>query len=300
MRTLASIFEGILDADYDVDDAAIMGDVIKKSLTLNDMPNTKTVGEWLEFDCSTCGKEISFKTLKPIINAGYSKYRFINCDRVELYNFDSVDGGEWSDIEIDAPQAPVYISGNYGSVTLTNVKINAKNIHIDAEDSENMKIVMKKCIFNAAYIKTQAVTQLSIADTCRFPKCKLLYLGRIGKSVANKAAKLKMGLFTLSEHGFKDQLKSFKVSDEQIPEYWDIDVMKTLGLKPNKWPGLGKIVIVPNGTPAVSAPGLCLYHPGKTMLPISNRANKTTVEFKDGWHGTHVSRAKTELNSVTK
>lgn len=300
MRTLAGIFEGILDADYDVDDASVMGDVIKKSLTLNDMPNIKTAGEWLEFDCSTCGKEISFKTLKPIINAGYSKYRFINCDRVELYNFDSVDGGEWSDIEIDAPQAPVYIAGNYGSVTLTNVKINAHCVKIDAEDSENMKIVMKKCKFDVAYIKFQAATQLSISDTCKFPNCKLLYIGRVGKSVANKAGKLKMGLFTLSEYGFKDQLKYFAVSDEQLPEYWDIDVMKTLSLKPNKWPDLGKIVIVPNGIPAVSAPGLCLYKPNKTMLPISNRANKTTIEFKDGWYGTHVVKAKTELNCVIK
>lgn len=301
MRKLTELFEGLLDTDYDIDDDAIMDDVLKKAIGSNGSywPTVKTNGEWIEFDCSTNDREIWFKTIDPIIKAGYSKFKFINCDRVELVDYYAPNGTSYSDIEIDAPESPIFISDNERSLTLTNVKINAKNIKIDGTDSTEMKITMKGCKFDVAYIKFQAVTQLSISDTCKFTNCKLLYLGRVGKSVANKANKLNMGSLT-SGTTFENQIKTFEVPDNLLPEYWDIDVMKTLSLKANKWPDLGKIVIVPNGIPAVSAPGLCLYKSNKGMIPVSKRTNRTTIEFKDGWYGTHVSRAKTELNCVTK
>lgn len=77
-----------------------------------------------------------------------------------------------------------------------------------------------------------------------------------------------------------------------------LDAMKSLSLKENKWPGLGKIVIVPNGIPASSAPGLCLIHPRSGMIAISGCKNNAFAEYENGWTGRFVSRASTELNCL--
>lgn len=300
MRQLTDLFEGLLDSDYDVDDAAVLVNIIKQAFSSHfehNMPIIKTNGEWLEFDCSSCGNEIWFNTLDPIVKAGYSKFRFTNCNQVDMYNANAHTGTTWTDIEIDAPQSDILLSGNDKALSITNVKINAQGIRIDAEDSTEMKITMKGCKFDVAYIKFQAVTQLSISDTCKFTNCKLLYLGRIGKSVSRKANNLMLSDIR-DGNSFSREAKSFEPLDETL--YWDIDVMKTLSLKTNKWPDLGKIVLVPNGIPATTAPGICLYKPNTTMIPVSKHLCPFIAEYKNGWHGVHIARAKTELNCVTK
>lgn len=293
-------FEGLLDSDFDVDDNVIMTDLVKKATGISrdpEMPDTRVEGEWVIFDCARCNKDISLQTFDPFKQAGYSKYRFINCTDIDLAYFGKTIGSVWADIEIDAPESNVHLSYNDRALVLENVKLNSKSLYIEADDSEEMKITMKGCKFDVALIKMQAVTQLSISDTCKFTSCKALYLGRVGKSVARKAFNLLMGDIR-NGVSFKKEVQYWQVADET--KYWDIDPMKTLSLKPNKWPDLGKIIIVPNDIPASSAPGICLYKPGKAMLPLSGSPNGESVEFRDGWKGQHVKRARTELNCVTK
>ena len=302
MKQLTDILEGILDADFDTDDNVIIDELVKKATNIkfdHDMPDTKVEGEWVIFDCARCGKDICLLSFDPFKQAGYSKYRFINCTDIDLAYLGKTIGSVWSDIEIEAPESEVHFSCNDGAIVLENVRLNSKTLYIEADDSENMKITMKGCKFDTAFIKIHAVTQLSIAETCKFTHCKALYLGRVGKSVARKAGALEM-CSVKSGPGFEKEIQSWNFHPIDAEKYWDIDVMKTLSLKPNKWPDLGKIVIVPNGIPANSAPGICLYKPGKAMLPISGSPNGETVEFKDGWKGQHVKRARTELNCVTK
>lgn len=298
MKPLASLFEGILDADYDINDGAILDDVIKKAMDTkydHELPGVTAEGEWLVFDCAKIHNDIFFVTFEPIRKAGYTKYRFVNCTSIDLYKrYAGTD--HWNGVEIDAPDSELLFSNN-DSLTLGRFTANVKNVYIDANDSDNMKIVMKNCKFDAAYIRTQAVTQLSIADTCKFIHTKLLYLGRAGKSVARKALNLALS-DVRNGNSFNREAPDFMPRDDTM--YWDIDVMKVLSLQANKWPDLGKIVIVPNGIPATSAPGICLYRPNKAMYPISKRYNPFIAEYKNGWHGSHIARAKTELNCVTK
>ena len=300
MRHLGTLLEGILDADFDTDDNVIIDELVRKATNIkfdHDMPDTHVEGEWVIFDCAKCGKDICLLTFNPFKQAGYSRYRFVNCTDIELAYLGKTIGSVWSDIEIDAPDAAVHFSYNDRSIVLENVKLNSQSLYIEAENSEEMKITMKGCKFDTAFIKIHAVTQLSISDTCKFTNCKALYLGRVGKSVARKAGALEM-CSVKSGPGFEMEIQSWKPLNQE--KYWDIDVMKTLSLKTNKWPALGKIVIVPNGIPANSAPGICLYRPGKAMLPVSGSPNGETVEFKDGWKGQHVKRTRTELNCITK
>lgn len=298
MRNLVNCLEGILDADFDIDDSAILSEIIKKATGYkyeHELPTATIDGEWLVFDCSNRHRDIFIGSLVPLKQAGYSKYRFVNCSCVEFYYLYDGNSPSWSDFEVDAPESTVFFNGNTRSVSLTNIKINAHAVHIDADDSENMKIFMNGCKFDIAKFHVDAVTQLTISNTCKFTHCKLLYLGRIGKSVARKAFNLLMGDIRDGE-AFKREVKYWQYADET--KYWDIDPMKTLSLRANKWPDLGKIVLVPNGIPASTAPGICIYKPGKTMLPISKNPNGDVTEFKDGWKGQHVSTARTELNCV--
>ena len=293
-------FEGLLDADFDTDDNVIIDELVKKATNIkfdHDMPDDRVEGEWVIFDCARCGKDICLLSFDPFKHAGYSKYRFINCTDIDLAYLGKTIGSVWTGIEIDAPESEVHFSCNDRALVLENVKLNSKSLYIEADNSEEMKITMKGCKFDVAFIKIHAVTQLSISDTCKFTNCKALYLGRVGKSVARKAFNLLMGDIR-NGISFKEEVQYWRFADET--KYWDIDVMKTLSLKDNKWPDLGKIVIVPNGIPANSAPGICLYKPGKTMLPLSGSPNGESVEFKGGWKGQHVKRARTELNCVTK
>ena len=300
MKHLVDCFEGLLDADFDTDDNVIIDELVKKATNIqfdHDMPDTKVNGEWVIFDCAKCNREICIMTFDPFKQAGYSKYRFVNCIDLELAYLGKTIGSVWSDIEIDAPDAKVHFSYNDRTLTLTNIKLNAGTTYMEANDSSEMKITMKGCKFDTAFIKIHAVTQLSITDTCKFTNCKALYLGRVGKSVARKANELLLCDIRNGE-SFERQVKTFEPNDETL--YWDIDVMKTLSLKTNKWPDLGKIVLVPNGIPAYCAPGIVLYNPGKSMVPVSDRVNPFIAEFKNGWRGSLVTRARPELNCVTK
>lgn len=302
MKHLVDLFEGLLDADYDTDDNVIIDALVKKATNIqfeHEMPDARVEGEWVIFDCAKCGKDLCILTFDPFKQAGYSKYRFVNCVDLDLAYLGKTIGSVWTDIEIEAAEAVAHFSCNDRALVLENVKLNAKSLHIEADDSSEMKITMKGCKFDVAFIKTQAVTQLSISDTCKFVNCKALYLGRVGKSVARKAGALEMCSVN-SGPGFEKEIQSWNFHQIDAEKYWDIDVMKTLSLKPNKWPDLGKIIIVPNGISAASAPGICLYKPGKAMMPISGSPNGEIVEFKDGWKGCHVKRARTELNCIAK
>ena len=300
MKSLQQTLEGLLDSDFDLDDNVIIDDLVRKATNIkydHDMPDTSVDGEWVVFDCVKCRKDLCVMTFDPFKQAGYSKYRFVNCTDLDLAYLGKTIGSVWSDIEIDAPEADVHFSYNDRAIVLENVKLNAKAVYVDADDSENMKITMKGCKFDVAFIKVHAVTQLSVASTCKFTNCKVLYLGRVGKSVARKANELLLCDIRNGE-SFSRQVKTFEPNDETL--YWDIDPMRTLSLKTDKWPDLGKIVLVPNGISAASAPGIVLYHPGKAMLPLSHRTNTFIAEFKGGWKGSLVSRARTELNGIVK
>lgn len=297
MKPLTIYLESLLDSDFDIDDSVILIEPLKKATGYkhdHEMPEVSLDGEWMVIDCASRGKDCVIMSVEPLQHAGYSKYRFVNCTEVEFYN----TSGEtmWSGFEIDAPEAEIQFDGNDKRLDLVDLKINARTIYIDADDSENMKISMKKCKFTCKGIHCQVVTQLSIADTCKFDGVKGLYLGRIGKSVVRKANELMMGDFKYGTK-FAAQVESMIIPDAIIQQQWDIDVMKTLGLNDKKWPDLGKIVLVPNGIPASSAPGLVLYNIRKAILPCGRSKSPAMAEFKNGWNGSFVSRARTELNT---
>ena len=301
MRSLIDCFEGILDADFDINDDAILPVLVKKATGIqfdHELPGIKTNGEWLIFDCANRHKDIFIGSLVPLINAGYTKYRFINCENVELYHlYDGTNTNSWSGFEIDAPNAIVCFSGNTHRLELADIKINSHAIYIEANEAGDTKVIMNHCKFDIAEIIFQAVSQLSIASTCKFIHCKLLYLGGISGSVARKALGLLMG-DVCSGQSFQKEIKRWQCADET--KYWDIDVMKTLSLKADKWPDLGKIVLVPNGILASTAPGICLYKLSKSMLPASLSSNGEIVEFMDGWSGQHVKSATMEKYCVVK
>lgn len=297
MRTLV---ESLMDPDFDIDERVVLNDLAKETLSFdnNEMPNLSSKDGWVIFDCAPIGKEIFLITLEPFKKAGYNKFKFVNCKEIMLNLPDNHYYGEWDGVEIDAPDAKLIYNDIY-ELTLDRVTLNVNSVMFSVMDSSNAKIKLNRCKFDTALIQFQAITHLSISDTCKFTNCKLLYLGRVGGVIAKRAADLKMGSFTLTEYAFRDQVRNFINNDEEM--YWDIDVMKTLKLNPSKWPDLGKIVIVPNGVPASSAPGLCLYTPRKAMLPLSNyRDCGDWAEFANNWKGRYVSKARTEMNGIKK
>ena len=126
MRHLTDLFEGLLDANYDVDDNEIFIDVVKNATGCihdHELPTVATDGEWLVFDCAKCGNYISINTVEPFKQSGYSKYRFKNCSEVELFYPMRAGSPIWSDFEIDAPVSKINFANNDESITLTNICI---------------------------------------------------------------------------------------------------------------------------------------------------------------------------------
>lgn len=294
MKQLVDCFESLLDADYDIDDSVILTDLVKKATGCRDheMPDAKIDGEWIVFDC-TKWKVISFQSFAPFKAVGYKKFRFISCKEIIIFSLDD-SADPWSDIEIDAPGARVEFHGTSAPLKLTNIILNSRTVYIRPSDSVDAKVVMKGCKFDTAMIDFYTIDQLSIADTCKFTHCKLLFFGEVGKSVARKASNLLMGDISNGQ-SFKKEMMTWKCADKT--KYWDIDVMKTLGLKANKWPDLGKIVIVP--VQDIWA-GICLYKLSKGAMPASGSPNGEIVEYKDGWRGQHVRYVDMEKNCVAK
>lgn len=301
MKQLADYFESLLDVDFDTNDNDVFMDLVMKATGCPDHEtfDAKIDGEWIVFDC-TKWKVISIQSFAPLKAAGYTKYRFVNCRQVVIFPTDDrIDS--WSDLEIDAPEAKVIFYGDTAVMGFTNIKINSRDICISPKENMDVEVVMKNCKFDIAMFVLASVAQLTIASTCKFTHCKLLFLGNVSKSIARKASGLLM-CDTTNGRSFGKEVKTWKCTDKAT--YLGIDVMKTLGLKSKTWPDLGKIIIAPINVPISGEPGICLYKLDKAMLPISQGISKgpnnETAEFKDGWSGQHVKYAYAEMTGVTK
>jgi hypothetical protein len=271
MKPLQSIFEGIFDDDTDIDIGDQVASYICKLTALREdpKPHGRIEGDTLYISAystrtSWCARMYG----KPKAELGIKKIVFEDgCYDVLIYGDDLAN-----DISIKTP-GTVNLMVSQPDCTISNFNLECKNFSVSGTRS--------KLKFSNVHVEYPQPNGISIPNLksfthdakCSFKNVVFADFRFAGKPLLTRFEKCGFG--KISDKRISELLGR-ESTEEELLEYYRVDIWKTLGLKKESWPDLDRIVTCPPNTNNEGGYVLCKTYPRATPA-------KYMVDLWGGW-----------------